>query len=191
MKRKKFVLLLLIAVLFTFTACSSSNSENTNKENKEGGEEINTISDVKNQSYVMTLDSYVTLIRNVANSGKLKMYNTSTLYLIPVGKNPYVLESGENSPYSKEWKYIFVGVKYNGSGFNYYIMALDGNNIGTDFRTINTLELDSIETLEEVSTFKTLYNLKEDTLYESNNMSNDLKELTRISNTENIQVYVK
>ena len=159
MKRKKFVLLLLIAVLFTFTACSSSNSENTNKENKEGEEEINTISDVKNQSYVMTLDSYVTLIRNVANSGKLKMYNTSTLYLIPVGKNPYVLESGENSPYSKESKYIFVGVKYNGSGFNYYIMALDGNNIGTDFRTINTLELDSIETLEEVSTFKTLYNL--------------------------------
>lgn len=208
MKNKKIIIILLLISLFTFSGCfdkknenkennesktNTENIENKNEENNKNEEkqEIISLTDEKNYSYVRTIDLYVNMIKNAIVTGKYSIDNTKTLYLFPVGKGGFIAENKDTSPYSNEWKYIFIGVTYDSSIYSYYVLALDGKNIGTDFTSYKTLELESIEQLKEISAYKELYNLTNNKTYSLNEMNSELKDLVNSTGSNQIIVFVK
>ncbi|MBO5376597.1 MAG: prepilin-type N-terminal cleavage/methylation domain-containing protein [Bacilli bacterium] len=93
------------------------------------------ISSSRKSAMVDTADGYIKAVMTKVNEAKdLKFFDTNTLYLVPVGhedgKSCSPLEKGGASPFHDEWKYAYVGVTYNGSGYTYYFMAKDGSNQG-------------------------------------------------------------
>ncbi len=93
------------------------------------------INDSRKSAYVDSAVHYTDSIMKDAINGKdLKMYSTSTLYLVAVGHNKatscVTLESGGKSPYSDDWNYAYVGVTYSTEGFNYYFISEDGSETG-------------------------------------------------------------
>ena len=102
------------------------------------------ISSSRKSAMVDTADGYIKAVMTKVNEAKdLKFFDTSTLYLVPVGhdtaKSCSPLEKGGASPFHDEWKYAYVGVTYNGSGYTYYFMAKDGSNQGINFIEQNEL----------------------------------------------------
>ena len=96
------------------------------------------ISSSRKSAMVDTADGYIKAVMTKVNEAKdLKFFDTSTLYLVPVGhdtaKSCSPLEKGGASPFHDEWKYAYVGVTYNGSGYTYYFTAKDGSNQGINF----------------------------------------------------------
>ena len=212
MKNKKIIVFLLLISLFTFSGCfdkksdnkeqnKEQNSENTeqtdiknkNVENTTNVENIEsvTLNDTKNYAYVRTLDAYVNVIKNIVNTGKYSVYNTSTLYLFPVAKGDFVTENKDASPYNKEWKYIFVGVTYDTSVYYYYVLALDGSGVGVNLTTSKTLETEEIDKITEVKFYNDLYNMTDNKEYNFEEMNFELKELAKETNTNKIKLIVK
>ena len=96
------------------------------------------ISSSRKSAMVDTADGYIKAVMTKVNEAKdLKFFDTNTLYLVPVGhedgKSCSPLEKGGASPFHDEWRYAYVGVTYNGSGYTYYFMAKDGSNQGINF----------------------------------------------------------
>ena len=77
------------------------------------------------------------VVTKVNEGGKLQFFTTRTMYLVPVGHTKGTacvsVESGGQSPFSDTWAYAYVGVLYNGSGYQYYYIAEDGAGQGIDF----------------------------------------------------------
>lgn len=204
MKENKLIIFLLVVSLFTFSGCfdkktenkentintETKNEEKSNIENKEKQETVS-LSDTMNYSYVRAIDAYVNMIKTVTMTGKYSISDTKTLYLFPVAKGEFVTENKDTSPYSNEWKYIFVGVTYDSSIYNYYVLALDGKNIGTDLTSYKTLELESIEQLEEIKAYKDLYNLDNNQSYSLNEMNSELKKIVNATGSNKINIFVK
>ena len=89
--------------------------------------------------------NYVKSGINVVNSGnKMRFYDRKTLYLIPAGHKAgqtcISLESGGQSPFSDDWAYAYVGVTYDGQGYQYYFIAEDGAGQGVQFLTQTDLQ---------------------------------------------------
>ena len=102
------------------------------------------ITNSRKNSYVDTAEQYINAVVTKVNEGTMPMFDTTRLYLIPVGNNEDVscvsLESGGASPFSKDYKYAYVAVHYTGSGYDYWFLAEDGASQGFKIETSKDLE---------------------------------------------------
>ncbi len=89
------------------------------------------------------------VVTKVNEGGKLQFFTTRTMYLVPVGHTKGTacvsVESGGQSPFSDTWAYAYVGVLYNGSGYQYYYIAEDGAGQGIDFVSQQFLNKDGAD----------------------------------------------
>ena len=102
------------------------------------------IQNSRKSAYVDTAVAYVDAVRNKVNeAAKIKFYSTETLYLIPVGHETanscISVETGGQSPFSDSWHYAYVGVTYDGQGYNYFFIGEDGAAQGLPFLDQTTL----------------------------------------------------
>ncbi len=85
------------------------------------------ISNSRKSAYVDTAKEIVGGARNLVNEGKLEMYDPSVTYYIPVG---YIkTENGTRSPYG-DFTQAYVGVTFDGTGYNYYWISNDTSGQG-------------------------------------------------------------
>ncbi len=106
------------------------------------------IQNSRKSAYVDTAAAYVEAVRTKVNEGKaLQLFETDALYLIPVGDKMkeagghscVSVESGGQSPFSDTWDYAYVGVTYDGKGYNYYFVGQDGAGQGLAFMPFKVL----------------------------------------------------
>lgn len=108
------------------------------------------IQNSRKSAYVDTSAAYVEAVRTKVNEGKdFRLFSTVTLYLIPVGDkliggtegghSCVSVESGGQSPFSDTWDYAYVGVTYDGKGYNYYYVGQDGAGQGLAFMPFKVL----------------------------------------------------
>lgn len=149
--KEKIIILLFVSLLLV--GCKlrlkESNSNSSSGKYSDYGYDSNyveTYNENKDRSdFVEALSSYVeSVMRNKINSSvDFVFYDTNTLLLIPVGhdssKSCLVLGSDKKSPYSNSWNYLYVGVTYDGYGYNYYIIGEDGKGNGTKLISNSTL----------------------------------------------------
>ena len=96
------------------------------------------IQNSRKSAWVDTGVAYIkSTVNKVNEGGKLQFFSTGTLYLVPAGhKAEYScvpVESGGQSPFNENWNYAYVGVIYNGQGYDYYYIAEDGAGQGVLF----------------------------------------------------------
>ena len=106
------------------------------------------ISDSRKSTYIDTAKQVASATKNLVNSGKLEMYDTSVAYYIP--NTCIKVENGEKakSPYGE---FIddrtYVVVTYDGQGYDYYWVSLDDTGTGVkEPISIDKLEENDIET---------------------------------------------
>ena len=109
------------------------------------------ISDSRKSAYVDTAKELVSGTRNIVNEGNLGMYATDTTYYIPA---KYIkTESGTKSPYG-ELTQAYIGVIYDGKGYEYYWISTDDAGQGVEFVTkselLDTNDIKSDLTDEEI-----------------------------------------
>lgn len=108
------------------------------------------IQNSRKSAYADTAVQYADAVIKEVNGGKaFRLYSTNTLYMIPVGhekdKSCVTLESGGQSPFSDVWHYAYVGVTYDGKGYNYYFIGEDGAGQGVNFIDKKTLTDDGAD----------------------------------------------
>lgn len=138
--KKTIIILLITIVSITLVGCGSNNEkkENTNKGNE------SYIENSKKSAYVDIAASYVEAIRTKVNEGKdLRLYENGILYMIPVGddisKSCVEVEVGGNPVFGDKWNYAYVGVTFEGTGYNYYFISEDNNGVGIPMLTYKDL----------------------------------------------------
>lgn len=114
------------------------------------------INDSRKASYITTANNLIGGARNLVNHGSLQMFDTNTTYYIPTS---YIkTESGSKSPYG-EFTEAYIGVVYDGNGYNYYWISNDTSRQGIknltpqykldeDLIESNISDLEIIETVE-------------------------------------------
>ena len=103
------------------------------------------INDSRKSAYIDTAKEIVGGTRNIVNEGKLGMYDTGITYYIPAS---YVnTENALKSPYGEfPEKAAYVGVIYDGIGYNYYWISSDDTGQGIDEVTpFDKLDIDLIK----------------------------------------------
>ena len=101
------------------------------------------ISDSRKSAYVDTAKEIIGSARNLVNSGELEMYATDTTYYIPT--SCIKTENASKSPYG-EFTEAYIGVIYDGKGYNYYWISVDDAGQGVSKITpLDKLDVDSIE----------------------------------------------
>ena len=106
------------------------------------------INDSRKSAYIDTAKQVASEARNLVNSGKLEMYDTSVAYYIP--NTCIKIENGDKakSPYGEfidDRTYVIV--TYDGKGYDYYWISLDDTGTGIkEPINIDKLEEKDIET---------------------------------------------
>ena len=108
------------------------------------------IQNSRKSAWVDTGAAYIKSTVNKVNEGeKLQFFEKEVLYLVPAGHDAAYscvpVESGGQSPFSSTWNYAYVGVIYNGDGYDYYYIAEDGAGQGIEFRTQKKLSDDGTD----------------------------------------------
>ncbi len=85
------------------------------------------ISDSRDSAYIDTAKEIIGATRNFINEGKISVYNTDVTYYVDV--NCIKTENANRSPYG-EFKKAYVGVTYDGNGYNYYWTSVDDTGHG-------------------------------------------------------------
>lgn len=100
------------------------------------------ISSSRRSSFASTASEFIKSVGVKVNEGNVSIYDEETLYLFPIGndetKSCIKLESGGKSPFSDTYNYGYVGVVYDGTSYDYYILAVDGARQGFDKQTKGT-----------------------------------------------------
>jgi len=94
------------------------------------------VSSSKRSAYIDTMAGYIDSIRTKVNMAEdFQLYDDDTLYLIPVGSEGKCAfyERGGGPVFGENWKYLYVGVTYNGMKYDYYVISLDDSGCGIDF----------------------------------------------------------
>ena len=197
----------VLAYFLLFSGGGSLSGNNEEKKQKATNTEThntelpdNRINNTKKMSNIRTDKAYIGAVINEINMGKLKFYNVNAIYFVPVGdsKKCGYLESGYSSPFSNVWNYAYVGVTYDGSGYNYYFISEDGMNVGVQLTSSNELSEDSIYsdysktaiTRDIFSKLKEIYNITENKTY-GNELDDELKNvLTPKNRTVSSYVFI-
>lgn len=135
MKKKTLILLLLVSIILV--GCNNNSNNEVEKSNDYNDVRDNYVTNSKKSAFIDMASAYIDAVRMKVNEGrKLKIYSTDTLYMIPVGNNDLKscvsVETGGKSPFNAEWKYAYVGVVYDGTGYSYYAVMEDESNHGID-----------------------------------------------------------
>ena len=95
------------------------------------------INNSRKSAYVDTAKQIISGARNMVNEGKLEMYSTDTTYYIP--SSCIKTENGgeAESPYGK-FKQAYIGVIYDGKGYDYFWISTDDAGEGVENVTILT-----------------------------------------------------
>ena len=117
---------------------------------------------IQNSRKSAWVDSSVAYVKSTVNKvnegGKLQFFTEHVLYLVPVGheagKSCVSVESGGQSPFSDTWRYAYVGVVYNGKGYDYYFIGEDGAGQGIKFTTQKDLNDKGTDEMYSVSEVK-------------------------------------
>ncbi len=117
------------------------------------------IQNSRKSAWVDTAVAYAKAVVNKVNEGgKLQFFTENTLYMVPVGhiskQSCVSVESGGQSPFSNTWAYAYVGVVYNGTGYDYYFIGEDGAGQGIYFVTqayLNEKGTDAMYTVKRSS----------------------------------------
>ena len=105
------------------------------------------ISNSRKEAYVDTARGVIGGARNIVNSGDLGMYDTNVTYYIPT--SCIKTESGLKSPYG-EFTKAYIGVVYDGLGYNYYWISVD--DAGQGVPKLTPLEkLDSDDVVSDLN----------------------------------------
>lgn len=168
------VLLAIGGVIYASNQSSSENNQDNNIE-EDGGDLTDAedyIENSKKAAFTDTMFGYIQSTINEVNlADKLKFFDTTVLYLVPVGEGKCIeMAKGGTSPYSDTWEYLYVGVTYSGSGYDYYIVGLDSSGKGIDFTPIDVLYDKNQQIVKEkekllVMDFKELYNSTDNRKY--------------------------
>ena len=102
------------------------------------------ISNSRKSSYIDTAKNIVGGTRNLVNEGKLEMYDPTVTYYIPV--SCIKTENGSKTPYGDfEEDGAYVGVTFDGNGYNYYWISNDTSGQGINEVTpVNDLNEEKI-----------------------------------------------
>ena len=101
------------------------------------------ISNSRKETYVDTAKNIVGSARNFVNKGEVEMFDYQATYYIPAKCLP--TENGLKSPYG-EFTQAYVGVTYDGNGYNYYWISTDSSEQGIKKITpVDDLNADLIE----------------------------------------------
>ena len=99
------------------------------------------IQNSRKSAMVDTASSFVDGVRTKVNEASdLKFFDTDTLYLVAVGdgegdwKSCISLEKGGSSPFG-DWTKAYVGVTYDGKGYDYFFYGVDDSKQGIEFAT--------------------------------------------------------
>lgn len=144
---KKKIFLLLIGALL-LVSCGE------NKSSSDQDAIASYISNSKKAAFVDTIENYSDAVMIAVNRGvKFRLYSTDTLFLLPAGNDSKYsciqLETGGKSEYSDTWNYLYIGVIYDGKGYNYYSIAEDGAYYGIPFIDRKTLVNDGMDYVYE------------------------------------------
>ena len=118
------------------------------------------IQNSRKSAWVDTSVAYVkSTVNKVNEGGKLQFFTEKVLYMVPVGhvaKSSCVsVESGGQSPFSDTWRYAYVGVVYNGKGYDYYFIGEDAAGQGIEFvsqKYLNDKGTDAMYSVTKVAT---------------------------------------
>jgi hypothetical protein len=147
-------LLIAIGLILIFVFPNDSNKGNASINDKEENEEIKDEHDdnvqygdnqydlnVKKNAYIDLASKSVEGIKMKVNMGTdFKFFDPEVLYLVPVGVNKCMnFDNGGQSPFGGEFEYFYVGVVYDGNGYDYYVLALDKSGMGIDFISYDSL----------------------------------------------------
>ena len=155
------------------------------------------IQNSRKSAWVDTSVAYVkSTVNKVNEGGKLQFFTEKVLYMVPVGHeaaNSCVsVESGGQSPFSDKWRYAYVGVVYNGKGYDYYFIGEDGAGQGIKFTTqkdLNDKGTDNMYSVTEVKDgtgYKVLadkYKTEVNTTYSSSTNATDYGKLKTVLTT--------
>lgn len=180
----------VLSYFLLFSGSSDDNNENTNVANTENVDD-NVIIKSKKNAYVEMAKTYMASVRNMVNEGRdIRFYTTNALLLLPVGDTTRCgnLEAGGSSPFGKEWNYAYVGVVYDGKGYNYYFISEDNQIYGIPFTAFEKLvdyqsvykDHNGIITDEISSKLTELYNVSEDVTYDVESIG-ELKDILTTS----------
>ena len=102
------------------------------------------ISNSRKSAYVNTAKEIIGGTRNLVNEGKLEMYDPTVTYYIPV--SCIKTENGSKTPYGDfEEDGAYVGVTFDGNGYNYYWISNDTSGQGINEVTpVNELNEEKI-----------------------------------------------
>ena len=94
------------------------------------------ISSSRRSSFASTASEFIKSVGVKVNQGEVSVYDENTLYLFPIGndetKSCIKLESGGKSPFSDTYNYGYIGAVYDGTSYDYYLIAVDGAGQGFD-----------------------------------------------------------
>lgn len=150
---------------------------------------------VKKTTYIDTMNEYFRGIEiEVDKAGKYYFYEEDILYLIPVGNDRcYSLGENGSSPFGDKWQYLYMGVTYEGAMYNYFVVALDSENIGIDF--VSQSELGDNSVIEKKDLNKLELKLKE--IYSSTKLvkyasssDNEYKSFSEVNGLSDIASFV-
>ncbi len=114
------------------------------------------ISDSRKNAYIDTAKNIVSGARNIANEGKLGMYDTGTTYYLPA--SCINTENGLKSPYG-EFTEAYVGLIFDGRGYNYYWVSTDSSGQGIkEVTNVDQLDIDKIESNVENTEIRNIVN---------------------------------
>ena len=102
------------------------------------------INNSRKSAYVNTARELISGTRSLVNQGNLRMYDTKSTYYIP--SSCIKTENETESPYGK-FAQAYIGVIYNGTGYNYYWVSVDETGQGIkDITPVDSLDEKLIET---------------------------------------------
>lgn len=181
--KKRILLLLLVLCL---VGCGRKNNYDDSNDSY--------IIKSKGTAFIESINSYIYGARMGVNSGRFNMYDSNTLYLIPVGDNKdkscVLPDSYGKSPYG-EWKYLYVGVLMDNYSYNYYVIGEDEKGNGIDFTGSNSLDSNNIYGKSKVKeegydVLQKLYNsLSRTESYQETDGSANYNKLSKILKTAN------
>ena len=133
--RYKKVLCICIFIIVLFSGCRLRLKEKNESSIDAVKSVENYLENSRKNAYVDTSSAYIDAVRMKVNqANNFKFFEPDILYMVPVGhdstKSCVSLESGGNSPFSNTWNYAFVGVLYNGNGYNYMFIGEDQKTYG-------------------------------------------------------------
>lgn len=111
------------------------------------------IEDSRRSAYIDTARQIIAGARNLVNSGDMDMYNADATYYLPIS---CIKSENSQKSINGDFTLAYVGVTYNGSGYEYYWTSVDkegeGIKVLTSYDDLNEDKIESGIKLSDIDT---------------------------------------